>query len=1067
MPTWTLFAADVRPFKAPLVLFAFAGIAVLLGVIYQTGLLGIILRVVFGVAVRCVRAGYRTWDRWLSLLPWYGLAGILVGVHLLRWPFDMPPLITALFGAILLTIGAITVLAFMFIDTERYEVSRGYKALHSPVKGQRLAEGLARYGESVGYALLITAILCCVCGFSLMNLGLADSIGQDWYGYGTYPSHEQIGVVERILRGEHKQTDSYADFLVYTLINLAYLVDLLDLFNKSGESRIAFVRPAAWQASVLLASFRLFFSFVLLQQVVSLVRHGRLLGESVLDLWSPYEPIQRRAADHLRQQGPDAVPVVLGSVELLSPLTAEQRELVPRVLAEIGPASVPILSNSLRHPNDDVRAVAIAALGHLQAWWALPELASAAEDGSMEVRVALATALEEIGGIGVPLIRKQWALGRASPPRRLWLRLLRRPNPIAIRSAGQDPVELCVMTLRALLRDPERDVRLRAAHAVQVFGEEAATALPEVLALGREEDDELRATAAAVLGYVKGPVEQTRAALVALLEPPVPAVLVPALRSLGELKSEASATIERIIPLLQHVDEAVRTAAAEALNQIGHLGTTATPELVEALSSPDDLERARAVEGLGTIGPPAAATAPALVKALGDNNDRVRALAAWALGRLGPEAAIESVPALARALRDQDSNVAVKAAEALGALGEVSGAAQPELREALRHINAEVRRHAAAAVGFIGGVEPADVRALEPLLRDEDSTVRRQVVLTLGAVREDNTRIEALLLRALEDEDPEVRAAGVSVLGQPAPASLVLNALLHCLEDASAPVKAEAARALGKLAQAPPRVIEALSGLLVEQPDEVKLAAAAALGQLGAQARAVAPQLLALIETGTTGLREQALRSLVQIEPADGFAVFAEALKDPEPGVRRLASAGLLKLKDLPPEVILLLPDGLSDPDVQVCSNMAHVCSRLEILPQELVPLLLGHMASPDDGLRLNALRALQNVPVAGGEPLLARLLEDPNQRIAIQAAAVLLSHDANAAGIEDVLARGLEAGTVYRDQALRALADADPALPGLRELLDRLSERVSDGGTRAQLARLQARQNAEPSPAA
>src|SRR5205823_4799435 len=138
--------------------------------------------------------------------------------------------------------------------------------------------------------------------------------------------------------GEFDRTDSYADFLAYTLINLAYLVDLLDLFNKTGDSRIAFVRPAAWQASVLQASFRVFFSFVLLQQLVSLVRHGRLLGESVLDLWSPYEPIQRRAADHLRQQGPDAVPVLLASIEAVAPLSAEQRTLLPQVL-EIGRAS--------------------------------------------------------------------------------------------------------------------------------------------------------------------------------------------------------------------------------------------------------------------------------------------------------------------------------------------------------------------------------------------------------------------------------------------------------------------------------------------------------------------------------------------------------------------------------------------------------------------------------------------------------------------------------------------------------------------------------------------------------
>src|SRR5206468_1113808 len=108
------------------------------------------------------------------------LAGILVGIHLLRWPTDLPAISTAILGAMLLTAGAITVLAYMFIDTERYEVSRGYKALHSPVKGQRLAEGLAQHGDHVGYALLVTAILMCVSGFSLMNLGLSQSVGQDW-----------------------------------------------------------------------------------------------------------------------------------------------------------------------------------------------------------------------------------------------------------------------------------------------------------------------------------------------------------------------------------------------------------------------------------------------------------------------------------------------------------------------------------------------------------------------------------------------------------------------------------------------------------------------------------------------------------------------------------------------------------------------------------------------------------------------------------------------------------------------------------------------------------------------
>jgi hypothetical protein len=144
----------------------------------------------------------------------------------------------------------------------------------------------------------------------------------------------------------------------------------------------------------------------------------------------------------------------------------------------------------------------------------------------------------------------------------------------------------------------------------------------------------------------------------------------------------------------------------------------------------------------------------------------------------------------------------------------------------------------------------------------------------------------------------------------------------------------------------------------------------------------------------------------------------------------------------------------LSDPDVQVCSNMAHVCTRLEYLPAEVVPLLLAHTASPDDGLRLNALRALRHVPVAGGEPILARLLEDSNLQIALQAAAVLLNHDVKLEGIEQVLVRGLDAGVLFRDQALRVLENAGPDLPGMRQMLERLWERVDDASVREHLQR-------------
>ena len=48
-----------------------------------------------------------------------------------------------------LFMGLTTCLAYMFIDLERYEVERGHKAVHNPLKGQVLAMNLERYGKQV------------------------------------------------------------------------------------------------------------------------------------------------------------------------------------------------------------------------------------------------------------------------------------------------------------------------------------------------------------------------------------------------------------------------------------------------------------------------------------------------------------------------------------------------------------------------------------------------------------------------------------------------------------------------------------------------------------------------------------------------------------------------------------------------------------------------------------------------------------------------------------------------------------------------------------------------------
>src|SRR5262249_13862304 len=137
---------------------------------------------------------------------------------------------------------------------------------------------------------------------------------------------------------------------------------------------VTLVRPARWPASTLLLLFRIFFTFLLLNQILAALRQTRLLGETINDFWSLHPPIHERARRALPHHRPKAVRPLLRSVRGLGTLTAEQRLYLPGVIGAIGPAVVPLLVRHLRDRNESVRAVAVGALGELHALEAVPAL---------------------------------------------------------------------------------------------------------------------------------------------------------------------------------------------------------------------------------------------------------------------------------------------------------------------------------------------------------------------------------------------------------------------------------------------------------------------------------------------------------------------------------------------------------------------------------------------------------------------------------------------------------------------------------------------------------------------
>jgi HEAT repeat protein len=1044
--SWFVGLHQVHPSYLLLATLAALGLAA--GVLYQVGLIGWVLQVL-GLVVRGgIRKGFLLWERLLGWASWPLFLAVVVSFVVVGEVAGGPfPGLRVLCGLAPLLMGATACLAYMFIDLERYEVERGYKAVHNPLKGQQLAIHLPRYGERVGVPLLSAATVGMIAGFAQLNQGLYETVGRDWYRLGDEPGRPV-----------------YADFLAYALIKLLGIVDVLDLAQAHRLLRSAPLRPAQWPASTLLAGFKAFFTLVLLQQIFASVRQGFLLAETITDFWSPHEPIHARARNALPQYGAGAIGPLLMSLRSVPSLTKEQRDQLPLILATIGPSTRPALVRHLHDPHEHVRAIAAAALGHLHALDTVPLLAALGRDPSDVVRQSVVEALGVLGGAGAQAGRKNRGGGRRLGARGAGIRWLfwRKRHGAPVPPA--DPVGLAVATLESALRDDAAAVRTQAARALGRIGPSAAAVADQLIPLLKDADETVRCQAAEALGQVGGEEGPTVAALVELLQDASAPVKASAARALGALKKAAAPAVPALVALLQDREESVRTAAAEAIAQVGPLNGAATESLVEGLASLDNVVRAQTAEALGTIGAAAGDAAPALVGAMADGNDRVRAKAVEALGRIGESAAGAAVPGLVRALRDPDNWVSALAAEALGQMGESADGAVPALVRSLGHLNPHVRGNAAEALGKMGGAAAGTRPALERAARDEDGGVRGQAVRALGAIGRPTPASAQLVLAGFRDADPLVRAAAVASVGQwGEPREAALSGLLPLLEDANDQVKVEATRVLPKLAGATPAVIDGLCRRLLEDDSAwVQVHAALALGQLGPAAAAAGAPLLRAAQTGEVGVREQAMRALAMIQPPEAGAAFTAGLKDASGDIRMVASAGWMKAAAIAEDAIPGLVEALRDPELQVRANAAYALARLDALPPAALPLLIACTANANDGLRINAAVALKQAPAGAVGEVLRHLVADPNARVRLIAAGSLLLAEPGNAAAGAVLAEALgdpaprvrkaalelveslgTAGAAFLDRLKQR--DGLEAEAELRDALARLVERLGD----------------------
>ena len=239
---WVVRTDGVR--SSTLILLTLVALGALVGALVQFGVVGGVLWAA-GVVIRNgIRAGFGVWKRWLAWAPWplflaAQLVLIAAGVATAR----LIPGVAAACAVGLLGMGLAACLAYMFVDVERYEVARGHKALHDPMKGQRLAVELARYGHQVGVPLLASAAVGMIGGFALLNFALFRMLGPAWY---TPPTADV----------------TYPDFVASALVHLLSVVNLLNLADTHHLVRVGVVRPAAAPATALLGLFKSFFTLV-------------------------------------------------------------------------------------------------------------------------------------------------------------------------------------------------------------------------------------------------------------------------------------------------------------------------------------------------------------------------------------------------------------------------------------------------------------------------------------------------------------------------------------------------------------------------------------------------------------------------------------------------------------------------------------------------------------------------------------------------------------------------------------------------------------------------------------
>ncbi len=279
------------------------------------------------------------------------------------------------------------------------------------------------------------------------------------------------------------------------------------------------------------------------------------------------------------------------------------------------------------------------------------------------------------------------------PGRFLLLTVLAVGQPAPAKAEKSNNKTEVVSSLIAQLKDSNAKVRAKAAQVLGTMGPIAQAAVPALINLLKDRDNEVRHKAYdAFVAVLAGADKQTGVAIFsAALKHQDPEIREAFAMGLGEMGVEAKAVVPALVEALTDSSRRVRQEVAHTLGKMGVEAKAAVPALIKALQDEDDDFREQAIEVLGGLGSEAKAAVPGLIALLKENTDRLPQQAASALAKIGPAA----VPALLLVAvpgpLDASSKEKLVSDHAFDALAEMGAAAVPSLVAALKDKDALLR----------------------------------------------------------------------------------------------------------------------------------------------------------------------------------------------------------------------------------------------------------------------------------------------------------------------------------------------------------------------------------------